>query len=284
MTKSLGAENDPHLLLSARIGDHPKLIALASDKARWGWIIILAAAKLQRPAGRFANLDVLKHLAPAYYQFVSSYNLGGLLHGSADLCQACKDDIGEQPAGTVVVHDWKRHQERRSRTTEWRQDRGLSNGHQTLGETDGKRNPDVSPGNTGTGALSQSPSPSLSTYSGGGSGEPDDDDPLDVYWRLSGTFPSGAAKDWLTKLGNEFGGKATGNALALEFTTGERGTVLKRTQNRLRFEKDKHERKAVAKAEEREAERIAKSEVTPEQAAEQRRILGEWLGSGVKPA
>jgi|GEM_PF-4506328 len=107
----------------------------------------------------------------------------------------------------------------------------------------------------------------------------DDDDPLDVYWRVTGTYPSGAAKDWLTKLANEFGGRETGNAVAAEFVTGERGTVLKRAQNRLRFEKDKRERKAQEKAEAREVERRASIEVTPEMAAEKRRIMAELVGT-----
>jgi len=132
--------------------------------------------------------------------------------------------------------------------------------------------------------LVQPPIPSLPIYSPpteeeSPREETNDDDPLDVYWRLTGSFPSGAAKDWLTKLANEFGGRETGNALALEYTTGERGTILKRTQNRLRFEKDKAERKVAAKAEAKEAERRASIEVTPEMAAEKRRIMAELVGT-----
>lgn len=92
-----------------------------------------------------------------------------------------------------------------------------------------------------------------------------EDDALDVYYRLTGTFPSGTVKDWLTRLANEFGHLETGNAVAAEFVTGPRNTILGRVQNRLRADVEKAERARVAKATEQIAAK-AKRE-TPEERA-----------------
>lgn len=108
-----------------------------------------------------------------------------------------------------------------------------------------------------------------------------DDDPLDLYWQLTGSFPSGATKTWLAELAAEFGAKATGNALAAEFATGPRGTVIKRAQNRLRYDAEKTVRAREAKEATRLAEIKRTSGMTDEQAAKAREYLAE-ITAGAK--
>ena len=52
------SELDPHVLISCRVSENPKIIDLPNDRARWGWVILMGKAKLQRPPGRFASLRV----------------------------------------------------------------------------------------------------------------------------------------------------------------------------------------------------------------------------------
>jgi len=113
--------------------------------------------------------------------------------------------------------------------------------------------------------------------------EPGGADPLDTYWTLSGSFPSGNAKRWLEELGNEFGPEATSNALASEWSHGSRNDFLKRAQNHLRAAADKAAKAVEAKADEREQARRAALNITPEQAEAQaeeaRRLMSEWTAA-----
>jgi hypothetical protein len=93
-----------------------------------------------------------------------------------------------------------------------------------------------------------------------------EDDALDVYYRLTGSFPSGTVKDWLSRLANEFGHRETGNAVAAEYVTGPRNTILSRVQNRLRSDVDKAERTRAANAQAQIVDK-AKRE-TPEEKAD----------------
>jgi hypothetical protein len=73
--------------------------------------------------------------------------------------------------------------------------------------------------------------------------EGDSDDPLDVYWNLTGNFPSGNAARWLTEMSNEFGPLVTGNALALEWSSGPRDHILNRVKSRLMADRHKAEQR-----------------------------------------
>ncbi len=106
-------------------------------------------------------------------------------------------------------------------------------------------------------------------------------DPLDTYWTLSGSFPSGNAKKWLEEMSNEFGPEATSNALASEWSHGSRNDFLKRAQNRLRADVVKVARALEVKVTEKEQARRAAMDITPEEAerraAEAKRLMGEWM-------
>lgn len=159
------AELDPHVLISARMADNLKIISLPTDRARWGWVIVLGEAKLQRPAGRFPTLAVLRHVAGKYASQVDHFINAGLLETVPILCDRCVVEVLDPKDGNVVVHDWRAHQERRSRSQEWRDANGVPSGHVNLpgngGETAGKQSGTShagAPDRADAGAL-QSPSP-----------------------------------------------------------------------------------------------------------------------------
>lgn len=109
-------ERDPQVLISVRIDGSEKIVHLPSDRARWGWIIVLGRAKLRRPAGEFPSRAVLAHDLGWHARFIPDYLKAGLL---------------EDHDGRLVVHDWQKHQGRRSeipvpgreRTAKWRRER-----------------------------------------------------------------------------------------------------------------------------------------------------------------
>lgn len=139
------AQRDPHVLISARASEHPKIIELPSDKARWGWVVLMGKAKLQRPPGRFASMRVLEAVLGEYRRFIADYLTVGIL---------------ERDGEAVAVHDWDAHQ--RSRVSKWRDEKGVPNGHGNLGGNDGETHGET-PGQpyARAGALSQSQSQSL---------------------------------------------------------------------------------------------------------------------------
>lgn len=87
------------------------------------------------------------------------------------------------------------------------------------------------------------PLPSSSSSTSEGESVREGDDPLDVYWNLTGNFPSGNAARWLTEMSNEFGPLVTGNALALEWSSGPRDHILNRVKSRLMSERHKAEQR-----------------------------------------
>lgn len=78
------------------LGKHPKMAALPSDAARWGWIRVLCEAKEQRKPGTFASANHFRFVLARHGRFLPDYIKTGLID---------KDDDG-----TLQVHDWKRHQ------------------------------------------------------------------------------------------------------------------------------------------------------------------------------
>jgi hypothetical protein len=72
--------------------DHPKLLGLRSDEARWAWLVVLSAAKRQDPEGGFASLDHVRHKLGSYAQHADELLEVGLLDRLA--------------TGSIVVHDW----------------------------------------------------------------------------------------------------------------------------------------------------------------------------------
>lgn len=248
------AQKDPHVLISARIGASQKMLALPSHRARWGWIVMLGQAKLQRPPGLFASLAQLRFLAGEFRDCVTPWLDAKLIHAAPNLCERCATSYGTLEGGEVVVHDFIAHQERRSRTTVWRRDNGVPNGHTNLdgnhpgndGETVGETNSLARTGaRADAGALqSQSQSPSQSDSLEGVQGEPKD--PAVVYANLAG-WPSQGAIDWIDQLTETYGADAVIRAIGQ--ARAPRGKLIGAVQDVLRAEArelGKREREAEA--------------------------------------
>jgi hypothetical protein len=93
------------------IDSHPKLAALPSDAARYGWIRTLLEAKRQRRPGRFASAAHFRHVLGRHGKFLKDYLAANLL---------------EEDGTEVVVHDWTRHQWASSKARQRETSRGHS--------------------------------------------------------------------------------------------------------------------------------------------------------------
>jgi hypothetical protein len=131
------AQRDPHVLISARIGANSKMLDLPSHRSRWGWIVMLGQAKLQHPPGRFETLRQARFVAGEFRDCLPVWLDAGLLHAAPTACDRCRQDFAALDSEEVVVHDWRRHQERVSRSTEWREKVGIGSGHENRGNTRG---------------------------------------------------------------------------------------------------------------------------------------------------
>lgn len=99
------------ITVDTRLDDHPKMAALPSDTARWGWVVTLCEAKEQRKPGTFADERHYRHVMARHGKFLPNYIKAGLLDKAED--------------GTLQVHDWKKHQWAGTKA----QQRETSNGH-----------------------------------------------------------------------------------------------------------------------------------------------------------
>lgn len=102
---------DPYVAVDATIRKNHKLAALSSDAARLGWIYVgLGEAKLQRPSGKFATRAHWDEVAGRFARYLREYIAVGLLEEAPRLCDRCRATWGDTPGGTLIVHDWHRHQ------------------------------------------------------------------------------------------------------------------------------------------------------------------------------
>lgn len=224
------AEKDPHVLVSARAAEHPKLIELPSDRARWGWIVLLGKAKLQRPAGRFASRRVLDAVMGEHRRHVADYLRVGILELADD--------------GSVTVHDWSKVQ---SRTTQWRRSVGLASGHEslsgkhsgnqagnageTLGETSGN-NPPAGAAAMQSQSIERSTTKATQDDGGGAGGVLPD--AADDWWRVTGSYPGDRVRRWIDDLASRHGHRAVGEAIAAcHVADPDASTLMGRVRDRL---------------------------------------------------
>lgn len=84
------------IAVDAELPNHAKMALLPNDAARWGWIVTLCEAKVQRKPGTFASERHFCHVLARHGRFLPDYIKAGLI------------DQGDD--GSLAVHDWQKHQ------------------------------------------------------------------------------------------------------------------------------------------------------------------------------
>jgi hypothetical protein len=110
---------DPWVAVDATIRRSVKLTALPSDTARYGWIVALGEAKLLYRQGTFSPGQWVEVMG-RYARHLRSYVAVGLMHVATDYCDlahqgGCLSGRGPFTSGTLVIHDWPRHQREHAR-------------------------------------------------------------------------------------------------------------------------------------------------------------------------
>ena len=103
-------EREPWFKVRVGIARSDKLGALPSDAARWGWIRVLAEAKLQRQMGMFGSRRHLATVLGQHGRFVDAYIAAALLEEAPALCVRCVSQHPEVLPQQLVVHDYRREQ------------------------------------------------------------------------------------------------------------------------------------------------------------------------------
>lgn len=208
----------PRIMLDVRIFHNAKFGALA-NRHKLGFIYLLCDAKQQDREGMFPSRQGFLLGAGPFRDGAPEWLERGLIHYAPGLCPKCAKYYGEVTEGSVVVHDWSDYQ--MSRTTEWR------NKSETLRETE------VKPLRARA-RSSASVSLSESLPPEGVQGEPD---PADVYWSLTGRYPTDKVLSWVDDLAAKYGSAETIRALAgAHQQDGHTNTLLGRAQDVLRAE------------------------------------------------
>lgn len=154
---------EPWVAIVATVRRNEKLTALPSDTARWGFIVALGEAKLLYRQGTFTP-GQWAELMGRYARLLPEYIRVGLIHVAPQSCDvehraACLRGRGPFPAGTLVIHDWPRHQrEHAARQSGYRSRVGRGDGPSDVGSDVGS---DVSR-DVGSDANSDVPSRALS--------------------------------------------------------------------------------------------------------------------------
>lgn len=86
----------PWFQVNCDLPKHPKMAALPNDAARWGWLAVLAEAKLQRKQGTFASEAHFKEVMGRHGRNLKHYVAAKLIEPRRD--------------GSLAVHDWQHHQ------------------------------------------------------------------------------------------------------------------------------------------------------------------------------
>lgn len=84
------------ITVDCELGKHPKMAALPNDSARYGWLLTLLEAKKQRHPGTFASANHFRLVMGRHGRFLNDYVAAKL--------------IDRGTGGSLLVHDWQRHQ------------------------------------------------------------------------------------------------------------------------------------------------------------------------------
>ena len=162
--------------------DHPKMVDLPSDAARYGWLVTLSKAKRQRNAGTFASSKHFAHVLGRYGRYVKDYIKAGLL------------ELGDD--GTLTIHDWRKHQWAASKARLREDDEGNSGGlNEDTGETSSGHSEDSRARNAVLSSLSVDV---VTSGVGSGAGGRTRPDPIVAYGVGTGD-PEWPAMVWLSE-------------------------------------------------------------------------------------
>src|SRR3990167_5176369 len=93
--KGLGMA-EPWITVRVGLAKHPKVAELPNDTARFGWIVTLCEAKIQRKPGTFTSDRHYRQVIGRYAKHLPDYIAAGLLERDQD--------------DTLRVHNWRQHQ------------------------------------------------------------------------------------------------------------------------------------------------------------------------------
>ncbi len=119
------------IAVDAELPNHAKMALLPSDAARWGWIVTLCEAKVQRKPGTFASERHFRHVMARHGRFLADYIKARLI------------DRGDD--GSLAVHDWQKHQWAAAKAGQREDIPRTSEGHsEDISETNGRLEQDAS--------------------------------------------------------------------------------------------------------------------------------------------
>lgn len=223
----MSGEREPWVAVRVGVPESGKIIELPSDAARWGLIVLWCKAKKQTPSGVFRSDKTIRAMLGKHAKYLPIYLEAGFLHVAPVTCsdRRCQSAYEGLPAPAIAVHSWHDHQrDHAMRQLAYRVGDAVSD---TASDT-------VS--DFSSRAMSVSLSVVDSQPTEGGPGETDDD-PVSAYYSLTNRFPKDNVLAWLKDLGSRHGNARASAMLATCYTESrDLGTLLGRTQARLRAE------------------------------------------------
>jgi hypothetical protein len=246
------SEREPWIAVKVGVPDSSKIIDLPTDAARWGLIVLWSKAKRQTPSGVFRSERVARSLLGTYARHFRAYVARGFVHVAPVKCpdQRCEASYAGLDSGAIAVHSWHDHQrESALRQLAYRVGTSLSD-------------PQVTPEVT---------TPMSTVYSQGvesaegGPGETSPPDLISAYYNLTTRFPQGRVLAWLNDIETRHGPARSSTMLATCYSEDrDLGTLLGRTQSRLRAEDHAADRRE--KSDEIERNRAKRAPLNPLQA------------------
>jgi len=248
----MSGDREPWIAVKIGAVEHPKVLELPGDSARWGLVVLWSKAKKQRPSGIFRSEVVARELLGRHGRYLPAYIGGGFVHVAPVVCpeKRCAAAYADLPAPSLAVHDWHAYQRDHAlRQLAYR----LSDGATDAG-SDGPS--DVVSDITSR-ALSMVDSQESSYDVEGGPGETAD------LWALYGALTRTVARkpatlDWLERIETTYGLGPSAHALREEHAKDPNpGTLLSRTSARLEVEARRAETNgAAAKRQERVTSKV----------------------------
>lgn len=242
------------ITLDTKLGRHPKMAALPSDTARYGWVMTLLEAKEQRTPGTFASANHFRFVMSRHGRFLEDYIRVGLMDREDD--------------GTIRIHDWQRHQ--------WAANKARQ--REDIDETSEGQREDASR------AVSVPVYVSSSTE--GVQGEPD---AFGAFYSRTGSAPGSKMQRWLNDIAKSHGERRLTDLLAATpMGPLNPSDYIRSIQDVLRLEDARAEKAEVAAEERRTTAKRAELRALPPATdisdAEAKRLAREYHDQARRPA